>query len=165
MDADVLRDWGWADGYLPEIRRILTLNAVSIFDFQIASYQQDVKKATDMLLTVSGSQSIAVRLRRAHQHYRDLTLRAQRTSGIETELSKLQQGYGDFYLYGWTESFSIKEWMFVNLDRLRASGLLEQEWRTIANTDGKTSFIAIPFGTLLKYGCIANAHVLKGVSR
>jgi len=163
MQADVIRDWNWADGYMPELRRILILNALSFVSIQIASYEQDVKKATDMLLTVSGNKSIAVRLRRANYAYRDLTLRCHRASGVETELSKIQRGSGDFYLYGWTDHFAIAEWMFVDLDQLRSSGLLNREWKVIQNIDGITSFIAIPFTVLKANHCIVSACI-KGIA-
>jgi len=152
------RDWNWQEGYLPEVRRILLQNAAFLFTVQIASFQQDVKEATDMVLSVQGQKRIGVRLRRAEYGYRDLTIRASRVSGAQTELSKIQAGLGDAYLYGWTIGLHISEWMLIDLNRLRASGLL-----TFAplrhNKDGQTSFIAISYPMLRQYGCVLNANV------
>ncbi len=159
MRADVTRDWGWADGYMPEIRRILTLNAVHLVSIEIASFQQDVKQATDMLFKMSGETSIALRLRRPNQQHRDLTIRAHRRSGVETELSKLKAGHGDYYLYGWINGVDIPEWMLINLSQLRQSGLLNRSWSLIPNKDRVTGFIAIPYMTLRTYGCITNSCI------
>jgi hypothetical protein len=159
LRADVARDWSWSDGYLPEIRRILALNAAYFFDLRIASYQQDVKQATDMLVSISRSKAVAIRLRRASYHQRDLTIRASRISGATTELAKIKAGHGDFYLYGWTQDFAIPEWMLIDLHKLRASRLLNEGWSIITNKDSATGFIAIPYTTLSLCGCVLNSRV------
>lgn len=159
LRIDVRRDWAWSDGYLPEVRRILLQNAMYLFTVEVASFALDVKQATDMLLTVTGRKNIAVRLRRASYQWRDLTIRASRASGVKTELDKIRSGYGDIYLYGWTLELQIQEWMLVDLNRLRKSGLLTRTWPFIGNTDNQTQFIAIPYRTLKDYGCILAATV------
>jgi hypothetical protein len=145
---------------LPEVRRILAENALALFRFQIASAQQDMKQATDMLLRTGGSLAIAIRLRRADYPYRDLTIRAARANGAMTELEKIQAGNGDFYLYGWTRENRIAEWMLVNLHQLRASGLLTQ-YHPIRNRDGATAFIAIPHAVLSEHRCVVSKHILQ----
>lgn len=160
LKVDVARDWNWSDGYLPEIRRILGLNAAYFFTLRIASHYQDVKQATDMLISITESKSIAIRLRRADYPQRDLTIRSSRASGATTELAKLRAGHGDFYLYGWTEDLRITEWMLVDLHRLRASGLLGRYREEIANKDARTKFIHIPYRALNLYNCILNARVI-----
>jgi len=159
MRLDVLRDWGWADGYLPEVKRLLALNAMSIFKFEVASFQDDVKRATDMLVSVSGTKAIAVRIRSDGYWQRDLTLRAQRSSGITTELEKIKAGNGDYYLYGWAKGFAVPEWMLVDLAMLRGSGLLNRQWKSIPNKDGITRFIAIPHTVLRDFGCLVSFEV------
>lgn len=156
MRIDVAWDWTWSDGYLPEVRRILSQNALHLVGLSVATFHQDVKEATDMLVTVGGSKGIAVRLRRAMYGYRDLTIRAFRSSGTQTELEKIKAGRGDFYLYGWTDGMRIPEWMLVDLQRLRQSRLLDRQWRTIENTERMTGFIAIPYTALLSAGCLVN---------
>lgn len=160
MQANVRKDWTWADGYLPEIRRILADNALSLVNIQIASEEQDLKKATDMVLTISGRGAIAVRVRRPKWHYRDLTLRAWRRSGVRTELEKISAGSGDFYLYCWASvtGMTIPEWMLVDLHMLRASGLLQQAAMT-RNTDGETGFAHIAFKDMARAGCIVNSYI------
>lgn len=146
---------------MPEIRRILALNALALFDFQIATAQQDIKEATDMVITTSGQKAIAVRIRRSNVTFRDLTIRAYRTSGATTELEKIKEGAGDYYLYAWeaSQSLSIGDWVLVDLHRLRHSGLLDHAWRRIANTDRKTEFIAIPVKVLREYDCVISGTI------
>lgn len=160
MYAEVRRDWRWSDGYLPEVRRILAENSLALFQFRIASAQQDMNHATDMLITTCGNLAIAVRVRRGEYRYRDLTIRAVRTSGAMTELEKIRAGNGDFYLYGWTFGKRIPEWMLVNLQRLRASGLLNR-YTPIRNRDGATAFIAIPHAVLSEHHCIVSKVILQ----
>lgn len=160
LRIDVRRDWSWSDGFLPEVRRIIAMNALHLVTVNIASTHQDVKEATDMLLTISGTRSIAVRLRRAAYAQRDLTIRASRASGARTELDKIRAGYGDFYLYGWTNEHQISEWMLVDLHRLRASGLLSQK-QYIQNDDRQTAFAVIPYETLANQRCVVNARVYR----
>lgn len=161
MNLDTAWDWTWSDGFLPEVRRILGMNALYLLEVAVASAQQDMKQATDMLVTVSGSIAVAVRLRRPVYNHRDLTIRAIRSSGATTELEKIRFGAGDFYLYGWTQGLRVPEWMLVNLHNLRASGLLNRQWQIIRNKDRRTAFIAIPHTLLKQYGCVVNAEGLK----
>lgn len=156
---DFKRDWAWQEGFLPEVQRILLANATYLFTVSIASWQQDVKQATDMTITTGGKpKAIGVRLRRAEYGYRDMTVRANRVSGAKTELEKIQSGMGDAYLYGWTNGMHISEWMLIDLNRLRASGLLNAA-PLRHNKDHQTSFIAISYRTLRQYGCVLNANV------
>lgn len=158
MRTDVSRDWNWSDRYLLEVRRILLENALYFLTVQIADEKQDLSEATDMI--VIGNQSrIAVRLRRAAYGYRDLTLRAERSSGVTTELDKVRAGFSDFYLYGWTNESRIQDWMLVDMNHLRASGLLQRNLRIIPNRDKRTGFIAIPYSVLRHAGCIANSNM------
>lgn len=159
MKSDVARDWRWSDGFLPQVRRILSSYALYLVDLEIASHQQDVSQATDMLIIVRGQKSVAVRLRRANYGYRDLTIRAYRASGVDTELSKIQTGHGDFYLYGWTNGREIAEYMLVDLEQVRKTNLLNNR-KVIMNHEQQTGFIAIPFTELMGYGCVVG-HLIK----
>lgn len=153
MRFDVARDWEWADGFLPEVRRILLQNAIELFDVSIATTTQDLSQATDMVITMRGEKAIAVRIRREDCTFRDLTIRAWRLSGAETELTKIKAGAGDLYLYAWAQGTKLPEWVLVDLDSLRASGLLEDQ-SIIHNPDARTGFIAIPVSTLRLNDCV-----------
>lgn len=158
MRYDVIQDWQWSDGFLPEVRRILLANALNLFNIEVATEGQDLKQATDMILRVHGEKTIAVRLRRPHYNFRDLTIRAWRDGDVETELHKIRAGFGDFYLYGWTQDRKIAEWMLVDLDHVRNWGLLEK--RPIKyNHDGRTGFIYIPISDLRTFECLISEYV------
>ncbi len=135
------------------------MNAMSIFKFEVASFEADVKRATDMLISVTGEKAIAVRVRSEGYWQRDLTLRAHRSSGVMTELEKIRAGNGDFYLYAWSKGALLPEWMFVDLALLRKSGLLSRKWHMIPNRDRMTGFIAIPYTMLRDAGCLVTFEI------
>lgn len=145
-------DREWADNYLDQVANILRRNAAHLMDVQIAPDDVDRETATDMVLRLSGG-DVAVRLRRADCRYRDLTIRSHRETGYRTELSKIEEGFGDWYLYGWlNKQDKVAEWILVDLDRLRKRKL----WlgrHDIPNGDG-TWFIAISSQELRKTGCL-----------
>jgi hypothetical protein len=161
LPLDTAWDWRWSDGFLPEVRRILTMCALHLFEFSIATAQQDMKQATDMTVKITSSHdmAIAVRLRRAQYQHRDLTIRAARRSGVPTELGKIREGAGDFYLYGWTDAWTIREWMLIDLHKLRASGILMKPRHVYANKDQTTGFIAISHGELRSAGCVVRSSI------
>lgn len=156
MHKEIFQEnWNWQQGYLPEVRRILTAHVLSFVSVNVATPYQDLNQATDMVVTLEGRRTIAVRLRRAHYTFRDLTLRAyNKNSTSPTELQKIRAGYADIYLYGWTEGFRIAEWMLVDLNRLRASGLLNQSHRVQYNTDGGTGFVSLAYRDLKRLNCL-----------
>lgn len=157
MRFDVAQDWAWADQkfHIYQIEEILKHNAIHLIKFEIAPIDKDLKQATDLIVKASGG-DIAVRIRRSAYTgiYRDLTIRSWRSSGTETELDKIKKGFCKWYLYAWADKFEvIKDWIFVDLDLLRLSGLINQ-YQTISNHDQKTGFIAIPSTELKNYKCI-----------
>lgn len=153
LRIDVKRDWAWSDTFLPDVKRVLGQCAIHLVEVEIATPQQDLTEATDMVATIKGFKTVAVRLRRATHMQRDLTIRTWRSSGAQTELDKIKRGYGHLYLYGWTLEHQISEWMLVDLARLRSSGLLNR-YAFIANKNGETRFLAIPAQELRRAGCI-----------
>jgi len=118
----------------------------------VAPDDVDRRNATDMVVRLSGG-DVAVRLRRADCDYRDLTIRSKRDSGYRTELSKIRDGFGDWYLYGWLDGRNhISEWILVDLDELRTKQLWRGR-REIPNGDG-TWFIPIAADELKRCGCL-----------
>ena len=156
MMPDVRRDWTRADAYFPAIERILKSIAGHFLAIEAADPDADVRRATDYVLKIEGS-DMAVRVRGPGYgaRYRDWTIRAGRASGAETELSKLRRGCGRWYLYGWGDGRAdLIDWVLIDLDAVRASGILDMDWRAIRNRDGVTEFIAIPIYQLDRRGLI-----------
>jgi len=140
--------------YHPQIFSILTTLLPYLVDISVAPVEKDTKRATDFIIGMNGS-DLAVRVRRPECPQRDLTIRAFRASGKKTELANIKEGFASRYLYTWADiTHSITEWILVNLDRVRATSLLEQERPLIYNKDGKTALIAITIRELYNAGCL-----------
>jgi len=121
-----------------------------------SSPEQDMKESTDLVVKTMGGK-VAVRIRRPDCQFRDLTIRSWRANGAKTELPKIKEGFGDFYLYAWAgENGKLANWILVNLDSLRKSGLLENR-ETIPNPDRITGFIAISVFELKKSNCLISS--------
>lgn len=151
---DPLVDYTWAGLHRKAIVEVLKQNAMHLLSIELASGDQDMKQATDLLIQVKGG-AVAVRIRDARCDYRDLTLRSSRASGNETELSKIKKGHADWYLYCWSDGrWGFKDWMLVDLYALRKSGLLNGHLEETQNYDGKTAFVSIPATRLKLNGCI-----------
>ena len=85
------------------------------------------------------SGDIAVRIRR-DTNFRDITIRAF-NNGHKTELDKIREGYCDWYLYIWTQNNRIVEWIFLDVNLIRASGLFNNDRKVTMNKDNCTGFI------------------------
>lgn len=153
------QDKRWADRHLPEVERIIRSIAGDIITIEVAPDDADQKRATDYVVTVQ-SGYIACRIRRWQNwiKHHDVTLRCRRPSGVETELSKIRAGYGRWYLYAWsTIDSKFGAWVFIDLDVLRHSGLLEQRRREIANPDGSSWFHGYSLDDLDDAHCLVHA--------
>lgn len=160
MKNDVKKDWEWADTFLPQIVDILKSNAIYILEIRIADSDKDTKEATDLVISVTGG-DVAVRIRRGKYHkYRDWTIRSVRDSGAKTELNKLRDGFAKWYLYLWTDSENIVDWILVDLERSRSSGLLFKDRRNISNGDG-TYFVAIPVNEIKRFNCLVSEYTAQ----
>ncbi len=140
----------WADKNESQVLCILNTLLPHLAILSIATDETDKKYATDIEVKLVGG-TIAVRLRKPDCKYRELTLR---TSALKSELDKIKEGYAFRYFYGWVdENGVIAEWILVDLDKLRSSGLLAMFRRPILNGDG-THFIPFTIRELDDVGCI-----------
>lgn len=147
-------NFAWQAGLLDNVRAILKQNAMHFVSFEIASDEQDMKQATDMVLRTTSRATISVRCRRSQYEYRDLTIRTKSRWGYKTEIDKLREGWGDWYLYAWDTGAGLTDWMLIDLHALRASALLlPGKYQVRPNNDG-TAFIAIPLLDLVRAGAI-----------
>lgn len=145
-------NWNFQLSYYQQVERILKDNAMHFIKVSVATPEQDMKRATDFVVTIEGGE-IAVRIRRHPCGFRDLTIRAV-NGGYKTELAKIIEGWARYYLYCWEDSRHIlSEWMLVDLDKVRLQKLLENKDVTM-NTDTRTGFISIPFIRLDRTGCV-----------
>ena len=135
------KQFSWQANHLPEVERILKKHLPDLVKIRLGTEDEDTHKATDMVITLA-SRSIAVRLRRARDKYRDMTIRALIPTGNPTELHKLQDGHGDLYFYGWVDGSMMVNYMIVDLNQLRKAGVFHASRRLIKNPEG-TGFVVI----------------------
>ena len=147
------RERQWSDEYIPAVQQLLgEAFRVNKEHITVTSDEMDTTEAADLEMKMSG-QTIAVRLRK-NTTFRDLTIRTQQYIGKQTEISKIKEGYADWYFYGWIDTMGIlMEWMIVDMDEVRKHKLWEKK-REIKNKDKTTGFIAIPRYELDKNECI-----------
>lgn len=154
MDCMTARDMAWSDEYTTQIKDIL-YQAYKI-GFAISSIADDRCSVSDMT-AISGDIAIGVRVRKTT--YRDVTFRARKGTA-ETELAKIRAGKGDKYLYCWSDGAQIVAWVLIDLDKLRASGLLDNP-EIRANRDGYTAFAIISAQDIYDAGCISKYAGIK----
>jgi len=133
-------NWNFSEKYIHNIAEILRANAMHIVDIEVATPEDDMKHATDLKITIKGG-DIAVRIRRSKWSYRDITIRAYK-NGNRTEIDKLRDGYGDWYLYAWeaSDQNSLAEWVLIDINKARE--LFLQERPIKMNNDQTSGFIA-----------------------
>ena len=145
-------NWEFQEGYYPQVERILKDNALHFINISVADKYKDMTQATDFVVKIDGG-DVAVRIRRADCKYRDLTIRSY-NKGRKTEIDKLRDGFGKYYLYCWeNEKKELSEWMLIDLDKVRESGLLDSK-KTKMNKGYNTGFIAIDWLELQIIDCV-----------
>ena len=156
-----------ADVFMPQVKRILgPLLLVASSDIE------DRRENTDLRVLHARDQRIAVRVRRmidakgrdcfaAYQH--QFTIRLARTSGVETELSKIAGGWGDWFFYGWGDYATgrLRAFRIIDLAAFRRRLVLNLPPVTVSdvpNRDGRSTlrgYLAaeFPFPCIVKEGC------------
>lgn len=151
MRGDYASDRAWADQFDDQVKAIIRMLVV-----QPATVERDRRQATDLMVyrITNGPRKgqpvgdIAVRLRdetfwikevRPHREPvswgLQFTIRSDRDSGAETELSKIKHGFGDWFIYGHVEQRLVRHWMTLDLEifRQHEDGVA---FRPIDNPDG-----------------------------
>lgn len=143
--------------YLDSFKEILKRNSMHFLSLEVSDDEKDTQEATDMIIKIEGG-DVALRVRDANKHFRDFTIRSRSKNGGKTEIDKIKEGFGDWYLYGWGNNGYVKEYILVDLGKVRDFNLLKGR-KEIPNYDG-TRFINIQIGELQMCGCL----VAKSVS-
>ena len=155
-------NWEFQEKYIDVIRNILKDNAMYIVDVEVSTPEEDMKEATDLKIKITAG-DVAVRIRRGICGFRDFTVRGY-CDGNRTEIDKLQDGYGDWYLYAWENNTrnGIDEWVLINLNKARP--LFYDKRKVKMNTDGRTGFLTYSINELVEYGCIVS-YKLQDINR
>ncbi len=156
---NMYREKRWrSDQYLDSFKDILERNSMHFLSMEISDEHKDTQEATDMVIKIEGG-DVALRVREPSCSYRDLTIRSRSRWGHKTEIHKLKEGFGDWYLYGWGDGIStVKEYVLVDLHRIRNFKLFDRSWPEKSNGDG-TQFISMPLGALEMCGCIISKQL------
>ena len=94
-------DKRWADRFLPEIKRILGEHLIGE-----PPEEEDQEHNTDLMVLKMDAVRVACRVRRNQyiDRYGDeFTIRAGRPNGSKTELTKIVEGWGDYFFYGFSD--------------------------------------------------------------
>ena len=136
-------DRAWSDGFIPAIKRIVGPHLL-----EPSSLKVDTQQAADLVVLTGRNLTIAARVRRSG--FADLfpyqfTIRAQRAGGARTELQKIVDRWGDWFLYGHAISdVDIGRWMIIDLHSFRAARsrriIPDNMCGMKKNTDGRTTF-------------------------
>ena len=143
-------DKRWSDNYLTDIKRILGEHLIGE-----PPVEEDQERNTDLMVLKMDAVRIGCRLRRFFPHYErynhQFTIRAGRPSGYKTELTKIIEGWGDYFFYGFTneKDTELYAWGLADLKTFRLwfnrqlvinKGGIPGEPQN--NNDGSSSFIA-----------------------
>jgi hypothetical protein len=113
-------DRAWSDRFLPELRRLIGPHLLVP-----SSLEQDTKQVADLVVLRGRDLMIACRVRRpgyATLFPNQFTIRSRRDNGAKTELSKITDGWGDWFFYGHadTDERGIALWWLIDLSAWRA---------------------------------------------
>ena len=113
------QDKRWSDRFLPEIKRILGEHLISE-----PPTEEDAEHNTDLMVLRLDAIRIGCRIRRYkdfHKYSQEFTIRAWRPSGAKTELTKIIEGWGDYFFYGFSDEQEEKlvQWILCDLKAFR----------------------------------------------
>ena len=149
------KNWKFSEKHMDQIKAILRQLAMHIVKIEVATPDEDMQTATDLKIKITAG-DVAVRVRRPNCAFRDITIRSI-NKGNRTEIHKLRDGYGDWYLYAWTDESGICEWVLYDIHKMRESGILDQKRSTIPNGDG-TGFYSYSINELSHIGAVIEHH-------
>jgi len=109
----------WSDRFLPEIKR-------NLGEYLIGEppVEEDQERNTDLIVLKMEAVRIGCRVRRYRyltQYSDEFTLRAGLPSGAKTELTKIVEGWGNYFFYGFCDKNELKlaKWILCDLNVFR----------------------------------------------
>lgn len=147
-------DKRWSDRFLTQIKGILGVHLIGE-----PPAEEDAERNTDLMVLRMDAVRIGCRIRK-HQYlarYGDeFTIRAGRPSGVKTELTKIIEGWGDYFFYGFAneDETQLANWTLADMRVFRrtyAKMLVQSQAGVVpgiakANLDGSSSFAAFRWG-------------------
>jgi len=118
-----MKDWEkdkrWTDALLPQVKSILGRHLIGD-----APLEEDAERNTDLIVLRLDAVRIACRIRTYEYYLRypdEFTIRAGRPSGIKTELTKIIEGWGNYFFYGFASADKayLVKWTLGDLNAFR----------------------------------------------
>jgi hypothetical protein len=143
-------DKRWSDKFLTEIKGALGVHLIGE-----PPVEEDTERNTDLMVLRMKAVRIAVRIRKngyLHSYGSEFTIRVGRPSGIKTELTKVIEGWGDYFFYGFSdaEDCRLARWTLADLKVFRRTynqmvldsspGMMPGTHKR--NVDGSSSFVS-----------------------
>ena len=119
MSMDWRKDKKWSDRFLPEIKSALGLHLIGA-----APEIDDQMRNTDLIVLKMEAVRIACRIRQFKWWQccaNEFTIRVSRPSGAKTELTKVIEGWGNYFFYGFASEneASLHAWLIGDLNAFR----------------------------------------------
>lgn len=159
------QDKRWSDRFLPEIKRNLGEHLIGE-----PPVEEDQERNTDLIVLKMEAIRVGCRIRK-HKYLKkygdEFTIRAGRPSGIKVELTKIVEGWGNYFLYGFCDEQELKlaKWILCDLnvfrlwfnrklktDNGKVPGILKN------NTDNPSFFLSFKTAWLPKEFIIAQSQ-------
>lgn len=128
---------GQYDKYLDSVRKIILRNIHLFGDVVKATPKQDMEEGFDLVLSFVDTK-IALRLRQEkyYSRYRQVTIRSRSRYGGRTEIDKIRDGLGDYYLFGWEDGSQITRYCIFDIRKFTNLYIENPSGINIPNRDG-----------------------------
>ena len=148
------QDKKWSDIFIPEIKR-----ALGEYLIGEPPIEEDQERNTDLMVFKMDAVRVGCRIRRNQyiaKYGNEFTIRAGRPSGVKTELTKIIEGWGDYFFYGFANKneTELDMWKLCDLKVFRLwfnQELLRNKSLpgiSKPNLDNSSNFIAFNFNDL-----------------
>lgn len=162
-------DKRWSDRFLPNIKRLLGEYLITE-----PPAEEDAERNTDLIVLNMSGVRVGCRIRRNSylERYGDeFTIRSGRPSGVKTELTKVIEGWGDYFFYGFSnqDENDLSAWFIGDLKVFRLwfnrrlvelSGKIPGNGKS--NGDGSSDFITFKIDELPQEFVIARKRGNNG---
>jgi hypothetical protein len=165
-------DKRWSDRFLPQIKGILGLHLIGE-----PPAEEDAERNTDLMVLRMDAVRIGCRVRKHHylaQYGNEFTIRAGRPSGVKTELTKIIEGWGDYFFYGFSNEpeTRLEFWALADMRVFRRhyALMLARSMPGVApgvskqNRDNSSSFAAFRWNDFPPEFVVAASHELKAAA-
>jgi len=108
-------DKSFSDRFLPEIRSILGMHLIAE-----PPREEDAERNTDLMVLGMTAVRIGCRIRKFEhlaKYGGEFTIRASRPSGAKTEMTKILEGWGDYFFYGFADESESRlvQWTLADM--------------------------------------------------